>query len=147
MNNAISNRPVQVISNDYAGNNDVLAHARSSGFAVALLDGKTITSTRELLAQLADQLRFPEYFGYNWDALYDCLSDLAWEPGAKIIIYVESARDLYAVLPLDVLELTSIVVDVSMNNPDNIQSLFLMLVDTHLAQCLSKLLSQTDVFC
>lgn len=31
-------------------------------------------------------LRLPEHFGYNWDALYDCLRDLSWISCRKIII-------------------------------------------------------------
>ena len=32
------------------------------------------------LNALAKALQFPEYFGHNWDAFYDCLLDL--EPGS-----------------------------------------------------------------
>lgn len=34
-----------------------------------------IRSKRKLMAVLADRLKFPRYFGWNWDALYDCLTD------------------------------------------------------------------------
>src|SRR5581483_2308746 len=39
-----------------------------------------------LLKTFRDGLRFP-YFGYNWDALFDCLRDLSWikEPIVVII--------------------------------------------------------------
>jgi hypothetical protein len=33
-----------------------------------------------LLARTADALEFPAWFGHNWDALADCLTDLAWRP-------------------------------------------------------------------
>jgi RNAse (barnase) inhibitor barstar len=33
-----------------------------------------IRSKRKLLAVLADKLKFPRYFGWNLDALYDCLT-------------------------------------------------------------------------
>ena len=46
------------------------------GFFTARLDGANIKNKRELLAALAAGLRFPEYFGYNWDALLDCLRSL-----------------------------------------------------------------------
>lgn len=40
----------------------------------------------DLLGRLARGLRFPEYFGENWDALIDCLSDLSWSQAREAII-------------------------------------------------------------
>ncbi|MDA3800291.1 MAG: barstar family protein [Kiritimatiellae bacterium] len=37
-----------------------------------------IQTKNEVLAVFAKQLNFPDYFGWNWDALYDCLCDLSW---------------------------------------------------------------------
>jgi hypothetical protein len=37
-----------------------------------------VRSKAKLLAILADKLRFPGYFGHNWDALEECLRDLSW---------------------------------------------------------------------
>ncbi len=31
-----------------------------------------------LLARFASALQFPDWFGHNWDALADCLTDLSW---------------------------------------------------------------------
>ena len=36
------------------------------------------TGKKELLARLAQGLQFPAWFGANWDALEDCLTDLSW---------------------------------------------------------------------
>ncbi len=33
---------------------------------------------RALFGVLRKQLKFPDYFGGNWDALHDCLQDLSW---------------------------------------------------------------------
>lgn len=40
-----------------------------------------------LLARYAEGLRFPQYFGWNWDALDECLRDLSWitENGVLIV--------------------------------------------------------------
>ena len=35
----------------------------------------------DALRAIAKALRFPDWFGGNWDALEDCLSDLSWRPG------------------------------------------------------------------
>ncbi|MEM7205998.1 MAG: barstar family protein [Planctomycetota bacterium] len=45
------------------------------------LRGKT-----ELLAALAGALSFPEYFGDNWDALSDCMTDLSWLPAKRVLL-------------------------------------------------------------
>jgi RNAse (barnase) inhibitor barstar len=35
----------------------------------------------DALRAIARTLRFPDWFGGNWDALEDCLGDLSWRPG------------------------------------------------------------------
>jgi hypothetical protein len=37
-----------------------------------------LRSKRKLLSEYAAQLSLPEYFGWNWDALEECLRDLSW---------------------------------------------------------------------
>jgi hypothetical protein len=49
-----------------------------------------IRSKQKLLAILAEKLRFPGYFGWNWDALEECLGDLSWlPPGERVAIVHE----------------------------------------------------------
>jgi hypothetical protein len=51
-----------------------------------------VASSEELLKSLYYLLRFPGYFGFNWDALNDCLRDLEWIPCRKVVL-------VHAVLP------------------------------------------------
>lgn len=46
-----------------------------------------LADKRALLACYSEGLRFPSYFGWNWDAFNDCLQDLSWirEPGILIV--------------------------------------------------------------
>ena len=37
-----------------------------------------VKNKEELFNTLYKELKFPNYFGFNWDALYDCLNDLSW---------------------------------------------------------------------
>jgi hypothetical protein len=49
---------------------------------VDLGDGK-----EAILAAMSASLEFPEWFGGNWDALEDCLTDLSWrEKLARVIV-------------------------------------------------------------
>lgn len=45
-----------------------------------------ITSKDVLLDRLADALNFPDYFGRNWDALWECICDLSWLPPGNVIL-------------------------------------------------------------
>jgi RNAse (barnase) inhibitor barstar len=38
----------------------------------------TIKDVNGLFRQLSDILAFPDYFGENWNALFDCLRDFSW---------------------------------------------------------------------
>ncbi|WP_440972722.1 barstar family protein [Pseudomonas koreensis] len=54
----------------------------------------SIQATEELIRSLYYLLWLPGYFGYNWDALYDCLRDLSWVPCHKIVLVHESLPEL-----------------------------------------------------
>jgi Barstar (barnase inhibitor) len=44
--------------------------------ATAVLDLHGVTSKSAFMDRAAGQLGLPAWFGRNWDALYDCLTDL-----------------------------------------------------------------------
>ncbi|RTE92570.1 hypothetical protein D6B98_13710 [Bradyrhizobium sp. LVM 105] len=45
-----------------------------------------IASKAGLLASIAAKLKFPNYFGDNWEALEACLGDLSWLPSGQVIL-------------------------------------------------------------
>ncbi len=50
--------------------------ALARGWKVYRLDGRKMSDKKALLDHLAAELAFPAYFGGNWDAAMDCLTDL-----------------------------------------------------------------------
>ena len=48
----------------------------------------------ELLSRMASALQFPAWFGANWDALEDCLTDLSWLKGEGHVVLIEDASGL-----------------------------------------------------
>ena len=51
-----------------------------------------ISSKAALLAVLAEQLRFPGYFGWNWDGFEECVRDLSWLPPGRVILRQSISR-------------------------------------------------------
>lgn len=47
-----------------------------------------IRSKEKLFSIFATALRFPKYFGWNWDAFEECLRDLSWLPADRPIVIV-----------------------------------------------------------
>ena len=57
------------------------------------LDGFNISNYKSLFAEISTKMEFPDYFGHNWNALYDCLTDLSWLPAdAYFIVWQNSSK-------------------------------------------------------
>jgi RNAse (barnase) inhibitor barstar len=52
------------------------------------VDCKGVTTKAGLLTRIADTLQFPDHFGMNLDALYDCLTDQLSGSGKKGAVLV-----------------------------------------------------------
>ena len=67
-------------------------------FALKVIQGAKCRTTAGLLTECARALDFPDYFGHNWDALEECLTDLEWLPAKGYILLITDAG---CVLPDD----------------------------------------------
>ncbi len=52
--------------------------AKQAGLGVFRIDLAHARSKKDFLDRTAKALDFPDWFGRNWDALKDCLTDLEW---------------------------------------------------------------------
>lgn len=61
---------------------DVVEAARAARRQAGLLDLAGVTGKAEFMERCARHLALPDWFGRNWDALHDCLTDPDWRlPG------------------------------------------------------------------
>lgn len=55
---------------------NVDAYTANNAFTMYLPTG--ISTKTELLKVYYEMLKLPDYFGFNWDALFECIRDLNW---------------------------------------------------------------------
>lgn len=63
---------------------DELSVKKEEDFIAEIPSG--LTNRQDLFKALQDNLKLPNYFGYNWDALAECLRDLSWIMQKRVII-------------------------------------------------------------
>lgn len=69
-----------------------LAEARERGASAHLVG--PVTSKAEALDAIGAALCFPDWYGRNLDALYDCLADLSWLPAGEHVVVWRGHREL-----------------------------------------------------
>ena len=78
---------------------DATRGSRLDLVAISLSGGKAAQ-----LQRIAAALGFPDWFGQNWDALEDCLSDLSWrEADGTVLVFTGFTRNDDLGILLDVL--------------------------------------------
>jgi len=75
---------------------DVADAALGSALKVVRIGLAGAATKDALLAGIAGALDFPEWFGGNWDALEDCLTDLSWSPAAGHVLLFDGLQALSA---------------------------------------------------
>jgi hypothetical protein len=69
---------------------------QTGSVAVVRLDGDSAPNEDTVFLSFYEGLRFPEYFGWNWDALSDCLRDLSWYAADRYLILIDHADRILA---------------------------------------------------
>lgn len=80
---------------------EIVEAAHGSELDVARIDLAGASDKEQLLARIAAALSFPDWFGRNWDALEDCLGDLAWRGDRGHVLLIEGFENLRARRPDD----------------------------------------------
>jgi len=72
----------------------ILEVVRGSGLDTVQVSFEGLKGKEDLLRTLAADLGFPKWFGGNWDALEDCLSDLSWRDAQGWVLILRSFEGL-----------------------------------------------------
>ena len=68
---------------------EVMAAVKGSGLSPVRV---AFSDKVQLLKNLAVALGFPDWFGHNWDALEDCLTDLSWRDASAHVLLIENPK-------------------------------------------------------
>jgi barstar (barnase inhibitor) len=74
---------------------------RLKGIRLFRLDGKNVLTKRRLLAAAARAFELPSWFGANWDAFEDCMTDLEWAPAPAYVVLLENMERFARGAPRD----------------------------------------------
>lgn len=88
--------------------------ADRAGLAWLAVDLAPASEKVRFLAECARDLRFPETFGANWDALADCLQDLSWRPAPGYVVRLVNAQVFAVASPRDFETAVEILRDAAM---------------------------------
>ena len=70
---------------------ELIAAAEANAHVVFRVDLASARNKDSLLKAIGEGMAFPEWFGYNWDALADSLGDLGWRPAEGWLVILENA--------------------------------------------------------
>jgi len=88
----IASHPSGVFRGHAAIPDRALEFAVQRGMAVVPVRLATVRDKKGFLNAVAQALRFPDYFGHNWDAFYDCLIELAHGDGGTLMLLREASN-------------------------------------------------------
>ena len=79
--------------------NAALGDLTNTEFAMFRVNVKDVESEQELFARIASEMRFPDYFGSNWDAFDECLRDLEWLPSKGYVLILDNSTSFWRSSP------------------------------------------------
>jgi len=71
------------------------------GIRVFYLDGREINSKKSFFVKAAEVMEFPDYFGHNWDAFDECITDLEWCPAQRYVLIYNKPNIFAEAHPID----------------------------------------------
>jgi hypothetical protein len=70
----------------------IVEAAQAAGLALWRVDIGQVHDKQGFIGLVAKALVFPDWFGGNWDAFEDSLSDLSWHPAQGYVLLLEHGK-------------------------------------------------------
>lgn len=67
----------------------LMYQAEFDGAFVAHIRGKMCRSLDDFFCEISSSMRFPWYFGWNWAAFDECMTDLEWLRFSRLLIVID----------------------------------------------------------
>jgi len=80
------------VSNSFSFVSDIQRFSENDAFIARIAD--RICTTQQLFELLYRLLTLPGYFGFNWNALFDCLRDFHWIDQKVVVIVHDQLPEL-----------------------------------------------------
>ncbi|TCC08599.1 barstar family protein [Kribbella soli] len=74
--------------------NQLLAPIESADGMVTRFDGRRMRTLDALFQEYVREFMLPEYFGWNWPAFDECMTDLEWMPAKRYLTIVDHAGEV-----------------------------------------------------
>ncbi|MEU4653778.1 barstar family protein [Streptomyces sp. NPDC023723] len=71
----------------------------SGSIYAARMHGGEMGDVDGVFSQFYETFKLPDYFGWNWNALYDCLSDLNWISATRYLLIIEDSEKILSGYP------------------------------------------------
>lgn len=91
-----------LLSAEWSPTANLMLSWQAEGLTVRVLRGPKMRTLDALFDEAAAALQFPLYFGENWNAFHECLSQTDWPPGtAGVVLVITDAFDVLADEPAE----------------------------------------------
>jgi hypothetical protein len=88
---------------------DIKNAAAKTNLSLFVLDLSDVNGKASFLDTTARVMQFPPYFGHNWDALEDCLTDLSWLHADGFVLLIENCESFIHSAPVEMATARSIL--------------------------------------
>jgi len=73
-------------------NSQLIDGLKNNGYYVGIIDGKECQDKQSFLVNIAKAFQFPDYYGNNLDALWECINDLEWLVESNYALMINNSK-------------------------------------------------------